>query len=157
MENWLKKMADDLAIRGRTPVTERSYRFRVRAFLAYTKCDPETITSEQVRDYLVYFVRERGSKPSSLNSITSTLRFFFRVTVRRPEVMARFPCPRIDYPEPDILSGSEVTSLLENAPTLRDRTLFMLMYGEGLRVREACSLKVGDVDSKRMVLHIPAA
>jgi integrase/recombinase XerD len=61
---------------------------------------------------------------------------------------------RQEHPAPDVLSGSEVTRLIEHAPSLKHKALFMLMYGAGLRIGEARQLQVGDIDSRRMVLHV---
>ena len=66
-------------------------------------------------------------------------------------------CVRKQYPAPDILSGSEVARVLEHAPLLKHKALFMLLYGSGLRIAEARSLEIADIDSTRMVLHVRRA
>jgi integrase/recombinase XerD len=89
-----------------------------------------------------------------VNVAIGALRFLFNVTLNRPQVMQGIRTVRVDHPQPDVLSGSEVQLLIEHAPSLKHKALVMLMYGAGLRVAEARHLRVGDIDSKRMLLHV---
>ena len=76
------------------------------------------------------------------------------VTLDRPEVVAGFKFPRQGRPLPDILSASEVEALLGRIASLRHRAVIMAAYGAGLRVSEACRLCVGDIDSRRGLIHV---
>jgi site-specific recombinase XerD len=147
-------MENDLVLRGLSPATQESYLRCARAFIAYHKRAPEKLTNEHVREWLLYLLREKDRKPSTVNVMIGALRFLFGTTLGRPEVMHGIRNVRKDVPEPNILSGSEVGRLLEHASSLQYKALFMLMYGEGLRVSEARSLEVSDIDSVRMVVHV---
>ena len=148
------KMENDLVLRGLSPATQESYIRCAKAFIAYHKRAPEKLTNQHVREWLLYLLREKQRKPSTVNVMIGALRFLFGTTLGRPHVMHGIRSVRKDVPEPNVLSGSEVGRLLAHAPSLRHRCLFMLMYGEGLRVSEARSLEVGDIDSARMVVHV---
>ena len=78
----------------------------------------------------------------------------YMVTLDRPEVVDRLKGPKIPRKLPEILSGTEVEKLLAVVKSLRYRALLMTTYGAGLRISEACCLKIDDIDSKRMVIHI---
>lgn len=70
------------------------------------------------------------------------------------EVVSQIPWPRVDSALPDILSGTEVQALLDAIPSMKHRAILMTTYGLGLRISEVCTLGVGDIDSKRMLVHI---
>jgi integrase/recombinase XerD len=115
---------------------------------------PTTAKTRDIRGFLLYLLQEKKRKPTTVNVAIGALRFLFNVTLNRPEVMRGIRTVRVDHPQPDVLSGSEVQLLIEHAPSLKHKALVMLMYGAGLRVAEARHLRVGDIDSKRMLLHV---
>ena len=82
------------------------------------------------------------------------MRFFFRITVDRPEVVRHLAIVPKAHRLPVVLSPEEVTRLLEAASEAKYKAAFSLAYGAGLRVAEVASLKVSDIDSKRMLLRV---
>jgi site-specific recombinase XerD len=86
----------------------------------------------------------------------AAFKFFYRVTVKRPEVVAEISYPKVPLKLPDVLSRDEVEVLLSKMRSLKYRALFMVAYGGGLRISEACGLRVGDIDRKRMMIHVRA-
>jgi len=89
-----------------------------------------------------------------VNLALAALRFLYITTLRRPEVMQGLRRIQPIVRAPDVLSGRDMQRLLKRASSLKHRALFMLMYGSGLRVSEACALTVGDIDSGRMVIRV---
>ncbi len=148
------KMEQDLVLCGRSEATCESYLGHCRAFVVHLGRCPTTASQPDVRGWLLHLLREKKRKPNTVNVAIGALRFLFNVTLSRPEVMVGIRLVRADHPQPDVLSGSEVARLLEHAPSLKHKVLMMLMYGAGLRVAEARHLRVGDIDSKRMLLHV---
>jgi len=147
-------MEQDLVLRGLSCATQESYLRCAKAFIAHYKCPPERLGAAHVRQWLLHLLKEKQRKPATVNVAIGALSFLFGTTLNRPEVMRGIRSVRKELPAPNILSGSEVSRLLEHAPSLMHKTLFMLMYGEGLRVSEARCLEVDDIDSERMVLHV---
>ena len=148
------KMEQDLVLLGRSAATRESYVLHARAFVKYVGRSPGTACAADVRRWLLYLLRERKLKPATVNVAIGALKFLFRTTLRRPEVVEGLRSVRKQHPTPNILSGSEVSRVLEHARLVKYRALFMLMYGAGLRVSEACGLRVADIDTTRMVLHV---
>jgi site-specific recombinase XerD len=148
------KMEQDLVLLGRSEATRESYVLHARAFVKYLGRSPSTASQQDVRRWFLYLLQEKGFKPATVNVAIGALKFLFRTTLGRPTVMEGIRCVRTVHPAPDVLSGSEVQRLIAHAPSLKHKALFMLMYGAGLRVSEACHVQVGDIDSKRMVLHV---
>src|ERR1700732_3216353 len=93
-------------------------------------------------------------QPPSINSSVSALRFFFTVTLDRPDLARRLTVVRQPRRLPAVLSVEEITLLLQAAPGPKYKAAFATAYGAGLRVSEVCALKVGDIDSERMLLRI---
>ncbi len=140
------KMENDLVLRGLSLATQESYLRCAKAFIAHYRRPPESLSTEHVKQWLLYLLKEKKRKPATVNVMIGALHFLFVTTLGRPEVMQGIRCVRREHPTPNILSGGEVARLIEHAPSLKHKALFMLMVGEGLRVGEACWLQVEDID-----------
>jgi site-specific recombinase XerD len=93
-------------------------------------------------------------QPPSINTSVSALRFFFTVTIDRPDLSRRLVIVRYPRKLPNVLSAEEVGRLLEAAPGPKYKAALGTAYGAGLRVSEVTALKVGDVDSTRMLIRV---
>ena len=82
------------------------------------------------------------------------LKFLYGVTLERPEIAARLVYPKVPYTLPDVLSGSQVQTLLEAVTPLCHRAVVVCTYASGLRISEACRLQVGDINRQRDVIHV---
>jgi integrase/recombinase XerD len=149
-----RRMLDDMKLRNMALSTRKIYVAAVAGFSAYHGRSPDRLTLEDVRDYQLHLVA-RGLKASSICPIMSALRFFHGVTLGDREA-AEIPLPRKADPLPAILSQEEVKRLLGAVPDPKMRTLLTTVYAAGLRVSEAVALRVGDVDSARMTIHVRA-
>jgi integrase/recombinase XerD len=150
-----QRMLDDMKLRNLAAGTRQIYVRSVTNFSAFHGRSPDQLTLEDVRDYQLHLVA-RGLKATSICQVMSALRFFYAVTLDRPEEAARIPLPRKADPLPAILSREEVARLLASVADLKMRTLLTTIYAAGLRVSEAVALQVGDIDSARMTIHIHA-
>jgi site-specific recombinase XerD len=148
-----RRMIEDMTIRKFAPKTQHDYLQRVKNFAAYLGRSPDTASSEDVRRYQLHLAASGVGIPS-LNQTVSTLRFFFKITLGRPDLVERTAFVHEPRKLPVVLSPEEVARLLEAAPTLKYRAALSVAYGAGLRVSEVVALKVGDIDSKRMVIRI---
>jgi len=125
----------------------------VRACCRYCDRAPAELTFEDVRRYQLHLTQS-GLAPASINGAMVALRFFFRVTLKRPEAVDYIPIVREPQRLPVVLTPAEVASLLESAPGLKWRTALSVGYGAGLRASEVVGLKVGDIDSERMRIRV---
>src|SRR6476646_9845603 len=105
------RMIEDMTVRGFNEHTRRDYVRHVRSFAAFIGCSPDTATAEDVRLFQLHQTRI-GMQPPSINSSVSALRFFFTVTLDRPDLSRRLTV--VPYPRriPAVLSVEEVTLLL---------------------------------------------
>src|ERR1700739_4035394 len=147
------RMIEDMTVRGFKDDTRRDYVRQVRAFAAFIGRSPDTATAEELRLFQLHQTQS-GLQPPTINSAVSALRFFSTVTLDRPDLARRLTI--VPYPRriPTVLSVEEVTLLLEAASAPKYKAAFAVAYGAGLRVSEVVALKVGDIDSKRMLLRV---
>jgi integrase/recombinase XerD len=110
-----QRMLEDMAMRGLRQDTQRDYVRFVRSFAAFLKRPPDTATPEDIRRFQVHQA-ESGVQPQSINCSVSALRFFFTVTLDRPDLSRRFILVRYPRKLPTVLSVEEVGRLLEMAP-----------------------------------------
>jgi site-specific recombinase XerD len=140
-------------VRGFSEKTRSDYLRNVRAFVAFIGRSPDTATAEDLRRFQLH-QRQTGRQPPSINSAVSALCFFFTVTLDRPDLARRLAVARQPRRLPAVLSAEEIALLLQAAPGPKYKAALATAYGAGLRVSEVVALKVGDIDSKRMLLRV---
>lgn len=148
-----QRMLEDMAMRGLRSDTQHDYVRVVRSFAAFLGQPPDKATAEDIRRFQVH-QRESGVQPPTINCSVSALRFFFAVTLDRPDLSRRLVLARYPRKLPAVLSVEEVGRLLEAAPGAKYKAILGTAYGAGLRVSEVASLKVDDIDSTRMLIRV---
>src|ERR1700692_872203 len=148
-----QRMLEDMAMRGLRSDTQHDYVRVVRSFAAFLGRLPDTATAEDIRRFQVHR-RGNGVQPPTITCSVSALRFFFTVTLDRPDLSRRLVLARFPRKLPAVLSGEEVGRLLEAAPGIKYKAILGTAYGAGLRVSEVASLKVDDINSTRMLIRI---
>jgi integrase/recombinase XerD len=147
-------MLEELERRHYSQSTERAYVRTIEDLTRYFKRPPDQLGPDQLREYQAYLFRERKLAPNTVTQRTAALRFFFVATLRKPWAIGETPYPRKTFRLPKILSPEQVSRLIDAAPTAFYRILLMTLYATGLRRAELAHLKVNDVDSERMVIHV---
>src|SRR5215468_8910299 len=122
-----RRMTEDMQVRNFSPHTQNSYVQQVSLFARHFSKSPEELGPDEIRSYQVYLTNERKLAASSILIAIAALRFL--------------------YPE-------EVRQFLSCVQSIKHRTILTICYAAGLRISEAISLKVADIDSKRMVIRI---
>src|SRR5213079_1708970 len=148
-----QRMIEDMTIRKFSPKTQHDYVQRVKNFAAFLGRSPDTASFEDVRRYQLHLAASGVGVPTIIQTI-STLRFFFKVTLRRHEIVEHTHVIHEPRKLPVVLSVEEVARLLNAAPGLKYKAALSVAYGAGLRATEVISLKVSDIDSKRMIIRI---
>jgi integrase/recombinase XerD len=148
------RMEADLRLRNLRPSTQANYLRYAKRFVAHYRRSPEEMGWEEVRGFLLHLRDEEHLSPSTQKVCAAALKFLYKVTLDRPEAVKSFCLPKVPQKLPEILSGSEVETLLGAIGSIKYRAVIMTTYGAGLRIGEVCRLRVADVDSKRMMLRI---
>jgi integrase/recombinase XerD len=148
-----RRMIEDMTVRKFIEKTQKDYIRHVKGLTTFLGRSPDTAAAEDLRRYQLHLT-ESGIRPPSINGAVSALRFFFSVTLDRPEVTKLLTFVAEPRKIPVVLSPEEVTRFLDAAPGPKYKAAFSAAYGAGLRVSEVVALKVSDVDSERMLLRI---
>ena len=149
-----KKMVEDLQLKGYADRTQKSYARAVRQLENWCARPAEEIEEQQVRDYFLYCKNDQGWSAATLRIAYSGIKFFYTVTLPTQwETLKLLKMKRLSAP-PSVLSIDEVRLILNTARTPQIKTFLTTVYSCGLRLAEALSLEVGDVDRARMMLRV---
>jgi site-specific recombinase XerD len=148
-----RRMIEDMTIRKLAPKTQQGYIRTIRDLAAFIGGSPDKASFEDVRRFQLHLA-ENGAQIPILNHTVTALRFFFRVTLKRYEIVEHTHFIHEPRKLPVVLSPEEVGRLLDAAPALKYKAALSVAYGAGLRASEVVSLKISDIDSKRMVIRV---
>lgn len=149
-----KMMLEELQRRNYSKTTTRSYVQIVRDFAKHFGKAPDQAGLDEIRQYQVCLLEERKLEVRTVCHYTSALRFFFVKVLKRPYPLEELPYPKRPRRLPTILSPDEAIAVVNSASNLFHRAMLMTLYSTGIRRTEMCNVKVADIDSKRMVIHI---
>ena len=154
MTHLRQMMLDELQRRNYSQNTTRTYLHAVEEFSKYFHRSPNRLGPDHIRQYQAYLFRERKLSPYTIACCTAALRFLYVKTLRRPYLPEHIPFPKLPRQLPTVLSTEEVERLIASAANLMRRAMIMTLYATGVRRAELCHLKVADIDSTRMVIHV---
>ncbi len=150
-----RRMIEDMTIRGHGEKTKLDYIRAIKRFTAFLGRSPDTATAEELRAWQLH-MSETNVSVSTFNQAITVLRFFFTVTCGRDELVRHMRLRRAPQRLPVTLSPEEVARLIEAAPGpgLKYKAALSIAYGAGLRASEIVNLKIGDIDSERMLIRV---
>jgi len=148
-------MENCLELRGVSEHTKKEYLLRVKVFAKHFRKSPDQLSSEEVKAFLVFLMREQNAAPATVSIYYYALKFFYDIVLDRKEVMKKVPRPkRTRRRLPVVLDKDEIQKILEAVTNKKYRAMLALMYSCGLRVGELVRLKVTDIDSKNKVIRV---
>jgi integrase/recombinase XerD len=151
-----QRFTQDLQLRNYAPRTVCVYVSAVARFARHFNRSPEQLGADHVRQYQLHLLAEKASW-CRFNQTVSALRLLYALTLQRPDVVVKIPYGKKPKPLPCVLSTDEVARLFAAVANPRDLMIFQTTYAAGLRVSEVVRLRVADIDSSRMSLHVRAA
>jgi len=148
-------MIDDMRLKGMGDKAQKSHIRAIKHFAGFLKRSPETATPDDLRAYQLDMT-DTGVTPSTFNTRIVALRFLFVETCGREDMKRYLQYRTQPRKLPIVLSVEDVAEILKAAPGpgLKYRAALSVSYGTGLRAAEVCNLKVGDIDSERMLIHV---
>jgi integrase/recombinase XerD len=149
-----KMMLEELQRRNYAQNTARTYIKIVARFAKHFGRSPEKLGPDEIRKYQVHLFKDCRLSPGTVQQHVAALRFLYVKTLKRRYMHEHLPMPKRQRPLPQVLSPSEVQRLLDSASNLYHRAMLMTLYSTGMRRAEMCRLKVSDINSERMVVHI---
>jgi site-specific recombinase XerD len=154
MTRLRKMMLDELERRNYTQATRRAYLLGVEQFAKHFHRSPEQLGLDHIRDYQVHLFRVKKLKPATVTVRLAALRFLYVAVLKRRWTVEETPYPKRPDTLPTVLSQQEVARLIEAALTPVHRIILITLYATGLRRAELTHLKVTDIDTERMVVHV---
>ncbi len=150
-----ERMIEDMRIRGMGDKAQKAHIRAVKHFAGFLKRSPDTATPDDLRAYQLHMT-DTGVPPTTYNAWIMALRFLFGKTCGREEMKKYMQFRTQPRKLPVVLSVEDVSELLAAAPGpgLKYRAALSISYGAGLRASEVCNLKVSDIDSDRMLIHV---
>lgn len=154
MTHLRKITLEELERRNYTQSTTRAYLRTIDEFARHFNRPPDQLGPEQIREYVAHLFRDRKLADNTVNQRVGALRFFFIKTLRKAWSVEETPYPKKRLHLPVILSQDEVARLIESALIPFHRTILVTLYATGVRRAELANLKINDIDSQRMVVHV---
>ena len=148
-----RRMIDDMKVRNVSPATQEAYVRAVEKLSRYFGRSPDRLSLEDVRAFQVHLASQ-GNAWSTANQTVCALRFFYGVTLGRERMPKHLAYAHEPSKLPVVLSAGEVARFLAAVPSVRSRAALTTAYAAGLRVSEAVSLKITDIDSERMIIRV---
>jgi integrase/recombinase XerD len=152
--HYEKVTREEIARRNYSEGTTRAYLRALQDLAGYFERPPEQLSPEQIREYTAHLLSDRKLSGNTVNQMVGALRFFYLTVLNKPWRGHELPYPKKSVRLPVIWSAEEIARLIDAAPTPFYRTILMTLYATGMRRAEVAALKVCDVDSARMVLHV---
>ena len=149
-----QRMIEDMQIRNLALNTQQTYLSQISAFAKCFDQSPGNLGPDEIREYQIYLINTKKLSPSSMCITVSALRFLYQVTLKKSWSFDEIPAPKKHQKLPVVLSLEEVHHFLDSVSNLKQLAIFSTLYATGLRVSEACNLKVTDIDSKRMNIRV---
>ena len=154
-----QRMADAMIVRGLAERTQECYIDAVARMALHYHRSPDLLSSAEVEAYLLHMVKDRKLSYSSVNHAASASRFLFETVLgRKTEEHLRPPMAKVPQKQPELLSREEIACLFASCAHPVYRMVLQTIYATGLRISEACNLRVDAIDSApdRMSVRVVA-
>src|SRR3954447_11859873 len=149
-----QRMLDDMQLRGFSPITQRCYLQAVQQFAQHFGKSPDQISEDELRTYFLYLINDKRVSSGTVSIALSAIKFLVVYSLQRPWPTVDLIRPAQRRPLPAVLSVDEVHLLLASFRLPRYRACLTTIYAAGLRLGEGVNLRVAQIDSARMVIHI---
>jgi len=155
----LKRMKDTLLLKAYSKSTIKTYCVEFAQLLYLLKDIPVySLTPERVRSYFLYCAKTLKLSENNIHSRINAVKFYFEQVLHHGKItFAEIPRPKKKSLLPKVISKKEIVKLFAQVDNLKHLMMLKLCYGMGLRVSEIVNLKVSNIDSSRMAVHIEAA
>src|SRR5579859_1078911 len=157
MEEHLNRMVEELTLKNSSLNTLKAYSAAIRAYGKYCGKPLEELGLEDIRRYQLHMIRVKKSAANTVNQHVAAIKFFYREVLRVSWALEKVAHYKLGVKLPVVFSRQEVARLLAVVKNLKHRAILTLLYGTGMRLREALGLASTDVDSDRHVVHIRQA
>ena len=154
MSQLRQSMIKAMQIRNFADNTQYAYVNAIKQLAAYYKRSPANITEQEAQDFILYLAKERKLSWATCNLAVSSIRFFYKVILKKAYDNFYLPCSKMPYHLPDLLNKAEIKNLFAATKNHKHHAIFMTVYSTGLRVSEVAHLTIKDIDSQSGVICV---
>ncbi len=148
------RMIEDMRVRGYAPKTIVAYVRCVALYAQHFRRSPALLGAEEIRQFQVHLVVHEKVAYGKHAMFVAALRFFYNVTMDKPVLVQKIPHPKVERRLPVVPGRDEVLRFLAAIPNIKHRAVLTTCYAAGLRVSEAVSLKIHDINGTRKIIHV---
>lgn len=148
------RMQEDLLLKAYSPHTQKAYLRCARHFVSHYMRSPEEMGEQEIRGFLLHLVRDRKASPATLGMYVNALKFLYNNILKRSEEVKGISHPKRPKTLPVILSPEEVLRVFAAIRSVKHKAIIATAYAAGLRISEVCGLRIADIDSQRMRIHV---
>jgi integrase/recombinase XerD len=141
----IEKLETELKLRGFSEKTLKAYVFHNKKFLEFVKKNEQNVTENDIKLYLGHLISDKGLRPSSVNLALSALKFYYEEILEKP-IFSKIKAPKLEKKIPTVLTREEIQRMIKAVDNARHKLLIKILYSSGLRVSEAVSMKIDDLD-----------
>lgn len=150
-----KKVLQELKLRGYSTRTIKSYMWFLKRFFEYFKGrEYLKITKEEIESYLFEIIKTKNPSYSAQSQQINAIKFYYEKVLGKPKIVYNLPRPKKPKTLPKVMSRNEVYKLLSVTSNIKHKAILHIIYSGGLRLGELLNLKITDIDSDRMLIHI---
>lgn len=147
-----------LVLKGYSPNTLRNYCNELHQLLRLLWQRPiNELEKKHICSYLLWLLEKRGASETKVHTTVNAVKFYFEKVLKKEKEFYDFPRPKKPWKLPAVLADTEGIKLIQTINNLKHRTMIMAGYSAGLRVSEIVALKILNIDSQRMMIHIQGA
>ena len=157
MNELIQRLNENMQLFGLSQRTQETYSYRVVKFIEYFNKPLDSISEEDIRQYFLFLKNTKNYSRAAMTIALCAIKFFYEKTLNEKFNVFNIIRPKRVFKLPVVLSREEVRKILKNIRVLRHRACLTLIYSCGLRLNEGVGLKVNQVDSKRMLIHVQKA
>ncbi len=154
MKDYYQKSMRALQLAGKSKSTQKGYTRSVRQLVDFYSKTPDQISEQELEDYFLYRKNESKWAQSTLRIAYTAIKFFFINVLKRDWHLFSYLNAKREFKLPCVLSQPEVFKILDHVTTFHNYAYLSSVYACGLRLSEALSLQVADIDGKRMMIHV---
>ena len=144
----------ELKLRGYTQKTIKNYIGHIRKIAIYFNKDISQLSTNEIKEYLLEVIDKQDKSLTYGSQAISAMKFLFNMVLDRSEIIEKIPRPKKENKLPNVLSREEVARIFDTIENKKHRAILLLIYSSGLRIGEAIRLKIEDIDSERMLVHV---
>lgn len=154
----LNRMLEVLAMKAYSQNTIMQYSYELLQLMRIVgEIAIDKLSEEQIRSYILWLIKEKKASEARLHSAINALKFFYEKLLSREKFFIEIPRPKKPAMLPAVHATSQVKKIIKAVDNIKHQCMLMLAYSGGLRVSEIVNLKLSDINSERMVIHIKNA